>query len=332
SVAALKAVIESQFSALHTNLIDRGHIGFNWSSTFASSDPLPDPPPGEEAVPPSEFLKTVKKASSRESTYEPYLLRIIFTNHITRAALANNDTKLLKYTVQQADLAHNAPPVLIPAPARVALWFGMGTYGQFSTWHQDPNTITCFVNDQDQIQIPVGRITPIQSPFFPGLFDAVTVNLSGLGLSAGDQISLQLVVFGQTVSGKAVKKALPGATLQATTVKFVNVPVNKQISAVIHEIGHAFNMVANDDSSLDRPSTYYSNNGDHCSQGLATEESGDYHRETVINGATVTAQAKANNADCVMFGLIGGLPSPRQNFCNICEPIFKKIDISAGVN
>jgi hypothetical protein len=88
---------------------------------------------------------------------------------------------------------------------------------------------------------------------------------------------------------------------------------------LIHEMGHKIGMVCDGTgSSPDAPSLRYTERGHvgpHCHKGLALAD--DFRVVT-------------SGAGCVMFGAsVTGRPN---EFCDLCTPAVRKIDISAGVS
>lgn len=98
-----------------------------------------------------------------------------------------------------------------------------------------------------------------------------------------------------------------------------------QEQVVVHELGHKVGMVSNADPASesgsplpDRPSRLYSAHGhvgNHCCNGLSDAERG----EASYSGLTASST-------CVMFGGTNGVLA----FCDLCTPVMKKLDLSAG--
>ncbi|MEN8446402.1 MAG: hypothetical protein ABG776_15480, partial [Cyanobacteria bacterium J06555_13] len=251
--ADLKAAIEPVYSDLHTNLIDLGHINFDWNAEYIST----------ERFYRQAFIEKVKSESNQHTLYQPHLIRIIFANQITKIANAIEISP--KITVQQDHIDNNQ----IVIDTGVPLWIGMGGDGQ-NTWHPEPE-VQCFSYSQDQ-DPPVPPViesynaalfTAVQDVNHAGLYQKLNFDITNVDLSVGSEMRVMFSHLGKTPSGVALRSddnddlppELPGATLIATKPKFVPTPVDKQISSIIHEIGHSLGMVASSGTSLDQPDT-----------------------------------------------------------------------------
>jgi hypothetical protein len=176
--------------------------------------------------------------------------------------------------------------------------------------------------DGTTTDIPAANCTPVADPNYPELYKEVDVRVDNIHAhQPTGEITLNVLFINRMVVGMARPAGKKGIIILPSRWHFQAKPHATQISAGIHELGHALGMVADpSEAKLDKHETYYRSDGGHCWTGLQKKDNDNLYQKDP------TASA---NAQCVMFGFIANPPS--HTFCANCQKVFKKIDASSGL-
>lgn len=270
------------------------------------------------------------------SALSPYLTRIAFVDHIAEGRYG---------PFQPVEFDNVSPGDVVRAPLyrqtalqrqvdpnadyRKCLWAGLGEcIDQFARppggaheWFGSASLTSHGVNGDVVVPLTVNDLTLIDRngvvgakvevditipPTFPANRPATFV------LSASFLYSSKL---GQSLTGNHA-----GITIQPARWMFDPVPNQDQLSAAIHEVGHAMGMVMKPATQGLAHPRQYDHNGGHCWQGMngPAQSDADYHLPPLKDTGT-----------CVMYGLIPpGAPSIV--FCADCSALLQKADLSRG--
>lgn len=267
--------------------------------------------------------------------YEPFLAQFVLADHLPSSTVSTS----LPVTgvaigpgapVVRVPMRCKPPPVTDPtADMRKVLWIGLGVApldGHSATVPGNPWFVGAKVRwtDGSEAAIAVGNCAPVETDpgNRPGMFNEVDVRVDNLPVGTGQgEITVTAILVQRMINGVARKPQAPGAMLLASRQKFVPVGVDEQISATIHELGHALGMNGEPVASgLDAHANFYSHNGEHCHAGVAAKPADDqYHADAATPG----------QATCVMYGLITS--PPRFTFCADCQLALRKLDVERGL-
>jgi hypothetical protein len=325
-----RGVVEPEYKNNFVDLVFLGH-------ELVDSVVVYDPDAPIDAV--NALNLATQKASGvggkKYSEFQPYLLRFVFCDHMANSIA--KETLPIRAPIGPAQpvvrvpVQFRAPPATDPtADMRKPLWRDFGpslTYGKQTTVGGNNWFIsaTATLTDNSVQNIPLNKLTPVETDpgNRPDLYNEVDVDVTALNpVTPQADIKLNVIALNQSPAGQANIKDAPGLMIMASRVNFVVKSHGQQISAAIHELGHAFGMVTAPDSGLDATKTHYDWQGDHCYDGIAKKgQAKEYHQDP---GAAASAR-------CVMFGQIPQPPTPpRTAFCGPCREALRKIDASAG--
>lgn len=340
-LANFRGGLETAYTAEFTRLI---HLG---DETMAQLHPIQahqyiDP------ISPIDFAHLVEAKCNAVTTnfpgkryvdFIPYLARFAFTDQLA-SSISNKPTLPVA-----APIGVGNPVVRVPvklsnpteenptADMRKGLWIGFGKSimdGNKETVPGNNWFISASVKFPDGTinLIPVANCTPVVDALRPGLYKDVDVRVDNLPAhQPNGEISLEVIVINRMVLGMARPGNSRGIIILPCRAHFEVKTHANQISAGIHELGHALGMVAEPNeieakggTGLDKHDTWYKSDGGHCWTGLTKKaKDADYQKDPNASA----------NAQCVMFGFIAN--PPRHTFCANCQKVFKKIDASKGL-